>query len=112
MPDNLRTIRALNDELRCYLLGGGAVISAKVAALGASALTRLVERLADFNDFSPRLDPKGEHALGLLNFEDMWIAFQIDYYDTALDGPSHDPGDPNRTERVMKIMLAEELITS
>jgi len=39
-------IRALNDDLRQYLLGGLAVITPGVAALGQQAVERIVKTIA------------------------------------------------------------------
>ena len=50
-------VRALNDELRQHLLGGGAVITAGVAALGAEFVNRVVRTIAIFDDFCHANDP-------------------------------------------------------
>ena len=44
-------IRALNDELRQHLIGGLAVITPGVAALGQEAVERIVKTIAVFDDF-------------------------------------------------------------
>jgi hypothetical protein len=41
-------IRTLNDDLRHYLLGGLAVITPGVAALGQQAVERIVKTIAGF----------------------------------------------------------------
>jgi len=51
MPANTDRIRTLNDELRKHLLGGGAVMTAGIAALGGEAVQRLVGTIALFDDF-------------------------------------------------------------
>jgi hypothetical protein len=38
-------IRMLNDELRQHLLGGGAVMTPGIAALGSEAVKRLVQTI-------------------------------------------------------------------
>src|SRR5450759_561809 len=57
-------IRALNDELRHYLLGGLAVITPGVAALGQQAVERIVKTIAVYDDFCHANDPHEEHDLG------------------------------------------------
>ena len=101
-------IRMLNDELRQHLLGGGAVITAGIAALGSEAVARLVLTIATFDDFCNANDPYEEHDFGLFDFEGSRVMFKIDYYDKALTFHSPDPADPAVTERIITIMLAEE----
>src|SRR6266536_3585258 len=86
MNSSTKRIRALNDELRKHLIGGLAVITPGVAALGQEAVERIVKTLAIFDDFCEA----------------------IDYYDTQLTYHSPDPANPAVTERVITIMLADE----
>ena len=51
MDTKTERIRAFNDELRQYLLGGVAVITPGVAALGQAAVERIVKTIAVFDDF-------------------------------------------------------------
>ena len=57
-------IRALNDELRQHLIGGLAVITPGVAALGPEAVERIVKTIAVFDDFCHENDPYEEHDFG------------------------------------------------
>ena len=108
MSHDTDRIRALNDELRKDLLGGGAVVTPGIAAMGPEAVLRLVQNLATFDNFSEANDPHQEHDFGALDFEGERIFFKIDYYDKALTGHSPDPADPTVTERVITIMRADE----
>lgn len=101
-------IRELNDELRQHLIGGGALITPGVAALGEEAVKRLVRALALFDDFCRDNDPYGEHDFGAFDFDSSRIFFKIDYYNNSMDGGSLNPANPDVTERVITIMLAEE----
>jgi len=101
-------IRALNDELRKNLIGGLALITPGVAALGQEAVERIVKTLAVFDDFCEANDPYGEHDFGAFEADGHKLFFKIDYYDTNLTYHSPDPSDPAVTERVITIMLAEE----
>jgi hypothetical protein len=51
-------IRELNDELRQHLLGGLAVMTPGVAALGQQAVERIVQTISVFDDFCHANDPK------------------------------------------------------
>ena len=101
-------IRALNDELRQYLLGGLAVITPGVAALGQAAVERIVKTIAVYDDFCHANDPHEEHDFGSFQADGQTIFFKIDYYDKSLTYHSPDPSDPSVTERVITIMLADE----
>ena len=108
MTNQAQQIRALNDELRKYLIGGGAVITPGIAALGREAVDRIVKTIAVFDDFCHANDPYEEHDFGSFEAEGETIFFKIDYYDRTLTHHSPDPADPSVTERVITIMLADE----
>ena len=108
MTDAVARIRALNDELRQHLIGGLAVMTPGVMALGGSAVERIIRTLAVFDDFHHANDPHEEHDFGAFDFDGETIFFKIDYFDRSLTSPSSNPADPSVTERVITIMLAEE----
>ena len=108
MDTKTARIRALNDELRQHLNGGMAVITVGVAALGPAAVERIVKTIAVFDDFCHANDPHEEHDFGSFEADGQKIFFKIDYFDRDLSMHSPDPADPNVTERVITIMLAEE----
>jgi hypothetical protein len=108
MTNQAQQIRALNDDLRKYLLGGGAVITPGIAALGQEAIDRIVKTIAVYDNFCHANDPYEEHDFGSFEAESETIFFKIDYYDRTLTCHSPDPADPAVTERVITIMLADE----
>ena len=108
MDTRTERIRALNDELRQYLLGGLAVITPGVAALGQQAVDRIIKTIAVYNDFCHANDPHEEHDFGSFQADGQTIFFKIDYYDKSLTYHSPNPSDGSVTERVITIMLAEE----
>ena len=61
MTSKTDQIRALNDKLRKHLIGGLAVITPGVAALGQQAVERIVKTIAVFDDFCHENDPHEEH---------------------------------------------------
>jgi hypothetical protein len=98
-------IRALNDELRQHLLGGLAVITPGVAALGQEAVERIVKTIAVYDDFCHANDPHEEHDFGAFEADGQKIFFKIDLYEEPdVKGAN---GEPVVT-RVLTIMLAEE----
>ena len=108
MTNQTQRIRALNDDLRQHLIGGGAVITLGVAALGQEAVERIVQAVAAFDDFCNVNDPYEEHDFGSFEVEGETIFFKIDYFDRTLTHHSPDPANPAVTERVITIMLANE----
>ena len=108
MATQTERIRALNDELRQHLLGGLAVMTPGVAALGPDAVDRIVKTISVFDDFCHANDPHEEHDFGSFEAEGKKIYFKIDYFDSTLTYHSPDPADPSVTERVITIMLDEE----
>ena len=108
MDTRTKRIRALNDELRQYLLGGLAVITPGVAALGQQAVDRIVKTIAVYDDFCHANDPHEEHDFGSFEADGQTIFFKIDYFDKSLTYHSPDPSDTSVTERVITIMLADE----
>jgi hypothetical protein len=69
--------RLHNDELREHLLGGGTLVSPKIAAFALPKLRRLVEQLAKYDDFPRTIDLTGEHAFGTFDFEGATVVFEI-----------------------------------
>jgi Protein of unknown function (DUF3768) len=108
METKTAQIRALNDAMRQNLIGGMAVITPGVAALGQEAVARIVKTIEVYDDFCHANDPHEEHDFGAFDADGHRIFFKIDYYDSSLSVHSPDPSDPNVTKRVITIMLAEE----
>ena len=108
MTNNTARIRDLNDALRKNLTGGSAVMTSGIAALGPTAVSRIVQSITVFDDFCHDNDPYGEHDFGMVEFDGQKIFFKIDYYDKTLTYGSPNPADPTVTERVITIMLADE----
>ena len=88
---------------RCFMTAG-------VAALGRQAQAEILRRVRQFSDFDHGDDPYREHDFGAISAPDgERIFWKIDYYadDTMEFGPE-EPADPNRSFRVLTIMLAAE----
>jgi hypothetical protein len=103
-----RRIRVLNDFIRSTFLGGKIVMTAGVAALPLDVKARVLIGTLTFNNFTPDNDPHGEHDFGSFEVAGETFFWKIDYYDRDLAAGSEDPADPEKTTRVLTIMLAEE----
>ena len=107
-PDRSRRIRVLNDNFRVSFIGGRVVMTPAVSELPIDVKSRaflLVQRFTDFNNDN---DPYREHDFGSFETAGEKFFWKIDYYDRDLMFGSDDPTDPEKTTRVLTIMLADE----
>ena len=61
-----------------------------------------------FTEFNADNDPHGEHDFGSFEVAGEKIFWKIDYYDSGMMFGSDDPSAPEKTTRVLTIMLADE----
>ena len=106
-------IRELNDAFRKYPWNaaralGRTVVTAGVNAGGPEFVLKVLNAVAGFDNFSGDNDPYGEHDFGNLEIDGRKIYFKLDYYDRDCVYGSEDPSDPEKTCRVLTVMLAEE----
>lgn len=107
-------IRQLNDEFRCQRNGQALTLGRvlKTAGVGArfgwADQFSIMERVKAFDAFTPDNDPHGEHDLGAFWFKGAHIFWKIDCYDLGLERGAPDASDPQRSTRVLTVMLAEE----
>ena len=94
--------------MRQRLIGGMAVMTPGIAALGQEAVRRIVKTIDVYDDFCHANDPHEEHDFGAFEADGHKVFFKIDYFDSTLTYHSPDPSDPAVTNRVITIMLAEE----
>lgn len=108
------TIAALNDAFRTvaefpsWPLGGRVLITSGINALAPRERQQIVAAVRDFSDFGEDNDPHGEHDFGAVEVAGHRCFWKIDYYDPTIEFGSDDPTDPEKTTRVLTIMLAEE----
>ena len=101
-------IRLLNDNFRSTFVGGRVVMSAGVAELPLDRKARVLLRVQKFSTFNVKNDPHGEHDFGSFELCSRKFFWKIDCYDKELQCGSEDPADPEKTTRVLTLMLAEE----
>jgi hypothetical protein len=107
-PKTLRRIRVLNDNFRSTFIGGRVVMSSGVAALCLDVKAHAFIRVQTFAEFNADNDPHGEHDFGSFEVAGEKFFWKIDYYDERCEFGSEDPADPDKTTRVLTIMLADE----
>lgn len=112
-------IARLNDALRANLSQPGrnrVVMTTGIAAMigdvsqfrGFRRRAELMRVVRDFETFTSANDPYGERDMGSFTFEAVSCLWKINYYNADLSVGADDPGDPDRTIRVLTIMLVEE----
>jgi len=101
-------IRVLNDNFRSTFIGGQVLLTAGVSELSMDRKAQVLLAVQSFQDFTTDNDPHGEHDFGSFEIAGDRLFWKIDYYDLDCRYGSEDPSDPERTTRVLTIMLAEE----
>jgi hypothetical protein len=101
-------IRELNDAFRSTFSGGKVVMTNSVYQLPACVRANALVKVATFNEFTGDNDPYEEHDFSFFNLVGRTFYWKIDYYDERCEFGSVDPADPEKTTRVLTLMLAED----
>ena len=101
-------VRALNDAFRKSFAGGKVVMTASVAELPDVVRANALVEVSRFDRFTEDNDPHGEHDFGSFELIGRKFFFKIDCYDATMEFGSEDPSDPEKTTRVLTLMLAED----
>jgi Protein of unknown function (DUF3768) len=87
-------------------------IESQIVELSARSLdcvkAEALVQVAHFWDFTADNDPHGEHDFGSFTLVGRKFFWKIDHYDKRCEFGSEDPSDPEKTTRVLTLMLAEE----
>jgi Protein of unknown function (DUF3768) len=83
------------------------MMTAAVSALPDDVRARAIELTRTFDGFAPDNDPH-KHDFGSFEIDEQKFIFKHHYYDKSMQYGSEDPGDPQKTTRVLTIMLADE----
>lgn len=101
-------IATLNDNFRKSFIGGQVLLTAGIAAMSSEDKANIVSMVQNFNDFTEDNNVYGERDFGSFDYKGEKILWKIDYYDLNHKYMSEDPSNPDITNRVLTIMLAEE----
>jgi Protein of unknown function (DUF3768) len=104
----MNKIALLNDAFRTTFSGGKVMMTSGVNELPSCVKAEALVQVTKFSEFTADNDPHGEHDFGSFNLVGRKFFWKIDYYDKDLVNGSEDPGDPERTTRVLTLMLAVE----
>jgi hypothetical protein len=106
--DRSGRIRDLNDAFRQTFSGGKVMMTCGVAELPDMVKAAALCKVAEFKEFTKDNDPHGEHDFGSFELVNRKFFWKIDYYDERFESGSEDPADPQKTTRVLTVMLAAE----
>lgn len=101
-------IARLNDQLRKTGTGGSLMVTQGVLAITSYNSAELAEALAAYDTFDADNDPHGERDFGDLTLWGEDLFWKLDYYSPDLRYGSDDPADPDKTKRVLTVMLTSE----
>jgi len=100
-------IARLNDQLRTTGTGGTIMITQNVKRITGFDAAVLTKTLAEYSHF----DADNEHHERDFGAMTLWgwdLLFKVDYYCPSLKFASEDPADPQKTHRVLTVMLASD----
>jgi Protein of unknown function (DUF3768) len=103
-----RKIAGLNDHFRRTFEGGEVIMTATVDALPDGMRARAVTAMVTFDTFTKDNDPYGEHDFGSFEVSGRKFFWKIDYYNASCLCAAEDPANPEKTTRVLTLMLAED----
>jgi hypothetical protein len=101
-------IRELNDAFRKTFSGGKIMMTPGVDELPDCVKADALVKVATYSDFSEGNDPYGEHDFGSFELVSRKFFWKIDYYNLDLSAGSEDAADPQKTTRVLTLMLSCE----
>ena len=104
----MNKIALLNDAFRTSLTGGTVLLTVGVYQLPDMVKSAAIRKVVEFDDFNEDNDPYGEHDFGSFELCNRRFFWKIDYYDEKAEYGSEDPADPQKTTRILTIMLADE----
>jgi Protein of unknown function (DUF3768) len=101
-------IAELNDQFRTTTLGGTIFVTAGVRRRGSRFASACIAAAVCYDGFTEENDPLGLRDMGAFDMGGQQILWRIDCYDPSLRFPSPNPADPQRTGRVLTLMVPEE----
>lgn len=101
-------VKTLNDNFRQTFTGGRVMLTTGINAKSQDDIAKILSKVRQFDHFTKANDPYNEHDFGSFDYKGEKIFWKIDYYDKNYQYLSDNPSNPNITNRVMTIMLADE----
>jgi hypothetical protein len=115
MQEQAAIIARQNDQFRAVLafgaptdIPGQVLFTPGVAAMGPEFMALLQLTVAGFADFNEDNDPHGDHSFAVVEVCGTRVFWKIDLYDEDYSFGSEAPTDPERTRRVLTMLLPSE----
>lgn len=117
MEKNSEKIAKLNDALRHSIGSPFVAVNPKNQVITTQGIwdiynndeiSSIFQDIKKFDNFNNENNPYGENDFGSLERKGRTIFWKIDYYDNNLEYHSPDNTDPEKTKRVLTVMLASE----
>ena len=87
---------------------GQVVCTPGVVEKGPVFLTLLQLTVAAFDTFTEENDPWGDHSFGVVEVSGIRVFWKIDLYDESYEFGAEEPANPERTRRVLTMLLPSE----
>lgn len=87
---------------------GKVVLTRGIHSLGHEFTQNTLAAVAAFSNFTKENDPYGECDFGSVKVDNTKVFWKIDLYNNSLDGGSEEAENPNKTHRVLTILLPSE----
>ena len=104
-----KIIQLINDNFRKTFQGGKVVLTRGIRALPKMEIAEIMLKVSKFNDFTVANNPYDENDYSSFEYHGNKIIWKIDYYDKNYEYASENPADVSKTNRVLTIMLADEI---
>ena len=75
-----KTNDALRESIPCVSRPNLLLVTSGVDALGLEAVTEILQKVRDFDEFDENNDPYGEHDFGAFDYKSKKIFWKIDDY--------------------------------
>lgn len=104
----MNDIAVLNYKFRRSFIGGEVLLSVGISAMSSEYKANIISYVKNFDNFNEDNDPYGEHDFFSIDYKGNKIFAKIDYYDLNYKFMSENPANPDITNRVLTIMLADD----
>lgn len=117
IPAETALIASQNDQFRRAIINasttpdaipGRMLVTPGVVEQGPDFLQEAVRLTAEFDAFSPDADPYALHEMGVIEVQGQTVWWRIDLHDRDYTYGAEVPSDPDRTRRVLTILLPSE----
>ncbi|SNT41369.1 DUF3768 domain-containing protein [Jannaschia aquimarina] len=100
--------KSITDGATAETPSGQVVMTQAIQSMGDAFVLDALRTVAAFDTFTEDNDPWGDHSFGAPEVNGVKVFWKIDLYDLDYEFGSEAPSDPDRTRRVLTIMLPQD----